>query len=76
MPGGDYKSLCHIYLSGVGGGRGRLCKIKYGFEGSISNLDLGLLNFSVLGEMEKKLGCGLVGGSVPRLKPFSDTERL
>ena len=54
MPGGDYKSLCHIYLSGVGGGRGRLCKIKYGFEGSISNLDLGLLNFSVLGEMEKK----------------------
>ena len=54
----------------------RLCKIKYGFEGSISNLDQGLLNFSVLGEMEKKLGCGLVGGSVPRLKPFSDTERL
>ena len=67
-----------VWCRGEGGGQGqkRLCKIKYGFEGSISNLDLGLLNFSVLGEREKKLGCGLLGESVPRLKLFSYTERL
>ena len=42
---GDFKSSCHGYLPGwvtMFLAKDRLLKIKYGFEGSISNVDLGL----------------------------------
>ena len=43
---GDIKYSCHRYLPGGGGllcsCQKRLCKIKCGFDSSISNVDLGL----------------------------------
>ena len=46
MSGGGLKSSCHGYFAGgltMLLAKKRLLKIKYGFEGSISNVDLRLL---------------------------------
>ena len=46
---GDLKSFCQRYLTGGAyyfPCQKRLCKIKYAFEGSISNVDLELFNLN------------------------------